>query len=1035
LLAWTDLDGNRVRYGYDNFGRLDAIADAEGRQIRFQYDGSSHVVNLTVTHPSLRQPEAIASFEYSRDGDLVTARGRSGAPVRYEYVDHRLVAITNRLGGRQFFGYDSQYRGIVRWRSDGGKHRLVRRDPESGLIEVTDSYGHRTLLFLDSEGHVVRRLDALGRLKEDVYDSAGNVLFSSLNVVGPPCITMWDEASSTQTTNCQGQETTIVYSAFDKPLRVAAPGGRVSVFEYDEKAHLRRAVDPDGNDVRLSYSTHGYVNRVEVLHGNDVRIEEEPLSTRVEDRLGLVGAERRDVFGSVLAFTGPMDEVMRMEYDAAGELARIVWPDGGDVRYAYNAEGIPIEARDENGAVVHMESDEFGRSTGITDPTGARYEIVWDREDHEVRITNPNGARAEFRYDAVGRVTEIAHFDGRRTQVEYDDADNAVRYLNVETGTDSRLCFTSLRGVETREPSGGPQWTFEYGAQAELVAASSARGIWQIAWTREGYLQSVQSPDRAMTITRDVMNRRTSVRDDRGLQIDYTWDIRSRLASLTVNGQFQWMFQYDARDLIVQMQCPGDLRIELSYDVMRRMTSRVLRNGTGAVLAYRRFTWSRADELLAVDDWRLGRSEFAVDTGGRLLGVARPNDVQERYEHDAAGNVLTTAQGERIAVDQGNRALGAGPVSFEYSGDGHVVTRRVGDRTIHYEYDGDDQLVRERHSDGVVIEHEYDFLGRRTAKRVGGRVTHYAWDGMALQSEWTDEGHSSFYIMLPDSPIPLGMLRNGEMYLLLFDQIGTVTEAFDTAGRLAWAGDSSAFGFLYSETGELDQPIRALGQYHDRESGLYYNWFRHYDPWLGRFISADPAGYVYSQNLYWYSSNPTTFVDVDGRGGFSGTSLHLAPRCDWTDAQMLDFNAKVKDLRAEIAKEGGAIRLSSTHFANYDREAICASAAEKWRNDCANPADPNERKVKNTDKPCKDNDADHRRELVLKGENECKNMTPRNASVNRSVGSQIGNALGEQFNDLGRTVITIKSITVDCCKKPDSKATPCIKNKNKWRTC
>jgi len=297
----------------------------------------------------------------------------------------------------------------------------------------------------------------------------------------------------------------------------------------------------------------------------------------------------------------------------------------------------------------------------------------------------------------------------------------------------------------------------------------------------------------------------------------------------------------------------------------------------------------------------------------------------------------------------------------------------------------------------------------------------------------------SQYIMLPDSPIPLGLIRNGRVYILLFDQIGTVTEAFDESGALAWAGDYTGFGRLREEVGELDQPLRALGQYHDRESGLYYNWFRHYDPGLGRYISADPAGYVSSQNLYWFSSNPTAYVDVDGRGSFAGTTLTLNPRCDWTAAQMRDFQNKIDDINEQIQApapggEDGALRVSSTAFDNYDRDAICASAVAKWKNDCKKQANKNKRKVKNNEKPCTDNDADHRRELVLKGENECHNMTPRNASVNRSCGSQIGNALRDAFEAQGRSLLTIKTVVAGCCKKPDSKTKPCIKNKKKWAT-
>ena len=52
------------------------------------------------------------------------------------------------------------------------------------------------------------------------------------------------------------------------------------------------------------------------------------------------------------------------------------------------------------------------------------------------------------------------------------------------------------------------------------------------------------------------------------------------------------------------------------------------------------------------------------------------------------------------------------------------------------------------------------------------------------------------------------------------------------------------------------------GQYHDRESDLYYNVQRYYDPSIGRYISVDPArdshDYVYAEN------NPLKYVDPTG---------------------------------------------------------------------------------------------------------------------------------------------------------------------------
>jgi RHS repeat-associated protein len=65
-------------------------------------------------------------------------------------------------------------------------------------------------------------------------------------------------------------------------------------------------------------------------------------------------------------------------------------------------------------------------------------------------------------------------------------------------------------------------------------------------------------------------------------------------------------------------------------------------------------------------------------------------------------------------------------------------------------------------------------------------------------------------------------------------------------------------------------PLRFAGQYFDEESGLNYNYHRHYDPETGRYVSEDPLGLAPAPNPYTYVHNPTTWVDPLGLAGSSG---------------------------------------------------------------------------------------------------------------------------------------------------------------------
>jgi RHS repeat-associated protein len=68
-----------------------------------------------------------------------------------------------------------------------------------------------------------------------------------------------------------------------------------------------------------------------------------------------------------------------------------------------------------------------------------------------------------------------------------------------------------------------------------------------------------------------------------------------------------------------------------------------------------------------------------------------------------------------------------------------------------------------------------------------------------------------------------------------------------------------------SGLGAFNLPLRLPGQYFDAETNLHYNYFRNYDPSLGRYEESDPLGLEGGLNTYAYvRSAPLALIDPTG---------------------------------------------------------------------------------------------------------------------------------------------------------------------------
>ena len=174
-----------------------------------------------------------------------------------------------------------------------------------------------------------------------------------------------------------------------------------------------------------------------------------------------------------------------------------------------------------------------------------------------------------------------------------------------------------------------------------------------------------------------------------------------------------------------------------------------------------------------------------------------------------------------------------------------------------------------------------------------GQLPSWAMTGEYGNGGATSAGRTE-YIWLPTddgSAIPIGMFRSNRFYAIHSDHLGTPRLMTDDTAKPVWQWAYSAFGDN-KPTGVLkvttnpnsaitNQPVllqatgvgttlnlRFPGQYADSETGLFYNYFRTYQPNQGRYTQNDPIGLDGGLNRSIYvDANPMSFTDPDGLKG------------------------------------------------------------------------------------------------------------------------------------------------------------------------
>ncbi len=195
------------------------------------------------------------------------------------------------------------------------------------------------------------------------------------------------------------------------------------------------------------------------------------------------------------------------------------------------------------------------------------------------------------------------------------------------------------------------------------------------------------------------------------------------------------------------------------------------------------------------------------------------------------GNVVidSTTIKDTLGYDQLNRLIsfsGGVQDTYYYDGEGKRIARDYsGSKTV-YLYDQWGNLISEVDITGNFI-CDYIWANGKLVAKVypkGGIEPQFR-GGAGIESVGPPP------VIPPDSDL---------VFYYHLDHLGTpLTLTMQNRSRV-WVADYLPFGELYSElVFSASNDIRFPGQYHDRETGLYYNWHRYYKPTVGRYYQAE----------------------------------------------------------------------------------------------------------------------------------------------------------------------------------------------------
>ncbi|EET9429076.1 RHS repeat protein [Escherichia coli] len=823
LKAQTDAAGRRTEYSlHMASGAVTAVTGPDGRTVRYGYNSQRQVTSVTY-------PDGLrSSREYDEKGRLAAETSRSGETTSYSYDDPASelpTGIQDATGSTKQMAW-SRYGQLLAFTDCSGYTTRYEYDRYGQQIAVHREEGISTYSSYNPRGQLVSQKDAQGRETRYEYSAAGDL---------------------TATVSPDGKRSTIAYDKRGRPVSVTE-GGLTRSMGYDAAGRITVLTNENGSQSTFRYDP---VDRLTEQRGFDGRTQRYHYDltrklTQSEDE-GLITLWHYDASDRITHRTVNGDPAEQWQYDEHGWLTTL----------SHTSEGHRVS--------VHYGYDDKGRLTGerqtVENPeTG---ELLWQHETKHAY--NEQGLANRVTPDSLPPVEWLTYGSGYLAGMKLGGTP-LVEY------TRDRLHRETVRSFGSRAGSNAAyELTSTYTPAGQLQSQHLNSLVYDrdYGWNDNGDLVRISGPRQTREYGYSATGRLESVRTlapGLDIRIPYATDpAGNRLPDPELHPDSTLTAWPDNR-------IAEDAHYVYHYDEYGRLTEKTDRIPTG---------------VIRTDDERT--HHYHYDSQHRLVFHTRIQHgeplVESRYLYDPLGRRMAKRVWRRERDLTGWMSLSRKPEETWYGWDGDRLTTVQTDTTriqTVYQPGSFTPLIRVETENGEREKAQCRSLAEKIQQE-GSEDGH----GVVFPAELVGlldrlEGEIRANCVSSESrqwlaqcgltverlaaQIESVYLPERKIHLYHCDHRGLPLALISEDGNTAWSAEYDEWGNQLNEENphHLHQPYRLPGQQYDKESGLYYNRHRYYDPLQGRYITPDPIGLRGGWNMYQYPLNPIQVIDPMG---------------------------------------------------------------------------------------------------------------------------------------------------------------------------